>query len=205
MYEVLGLGMPKTAELMSGFVDRSPEQRNIRSQSGYDEVSTDLGSGFIGWGLKPYQPAYDLKALAVESRSILAADRYQAASVQVATDIPEVWFTLQTSDEQASLTKAIQSIRGAATINGKLRPQHHPRSDAQQFTIFLADCSDDNDSSFLESIGTGNSQRHTSVAASHGCLFSLAVARSFIGGVVSYETQQMMDRFRQPLADSWVR
>ncbi len=200
MYEVLGLGMPKTAELMSGLVDRSPEQRNIRSQWGFDEVSTDIGLGFIGWGFEPYQPSYDLKALAVESRSMLAADRYQAASVQVATNIPEVWFTLETTDQQASLTKAIQSVRGAATINGKLRPEHHPRSDAQQFTIFLAECSDDNDSSFLESIGTGNSQRHASVAANHGCLFSLAVARSFIGGVESYETQQLMDRFRQPLA-----
>ena len=198
--EVAGLGMPRTAELMSGFVNRSPEERNIRSQWGFDEVRTDIGLGFIGWGFKRYQPSYDLKALAVESMSMLTADRYQAASVQVATDIPEVWFTVQTTAQQARLRKAIRRIRGAATINGELRPEHHPRSDAQQLTIFLAECSNDNDSSFLESTGTGNSQRHASAAASHGCLFSLAVARSFIVGVESYETQQMMDRFRQPLA-----
>jgi hypothetical protein len=198
--EVAILGMPRTAELMSGFVNRSPEERNIRSQWGFDEVSTDIGLGFIGWGFKRYQPSYDLKALAVESRNILRADRYQVASVKVARDLPAAWFTVQTTVQRMRLGKALQSVRGAASINGKLRPEHHPRSDAQQFTIFLAECSDDKDSAFLESTGTGNSQRHASTAASRGCLFSLAVAHSFIRGVESYETQQLMDRFRQPLA-----
>jgi hypothetical protein len=198
--EVIGLAIPRTAGLMSQFVGRSPEQRNIRSQWGYDEVRTDVGLGLIGWGFKRYQPSYDLKALAVECRGILGADRYQTSNVQVAIDVPEVWFTLPTPVLQASLRKALQSVRGAATIHGKLRPEHHPRSDVQQIMIFLAECSNNSDSAFLENAGTGSSHRYASVTASQGCLFSLAVAHSFREGVERYETQQMMDRFRQPLA-----
>ncbi|PWU04579.1 MAG: hypothetical protein C5B51_16460 [Terriglobia bacterium] len=197
--EVGGLAMPKTAELMSGFLARSPEQRNIRSHWGYDEVSTDAGLGFIGWGFEPYQPSYDLKALAVESRSILAADRYRADSVRVATEIAEAWFAPETPDQQERLRNVLQCVKGAATISGKLRPEHHPRNDVQQFTIFLAECSNENDSAFLESLGTGNSPRHAVIGANEGPSFALAVARSFMAGVESYETQEMIERFKLPL------
>jgi hypothetical protein len=198
--EASALADPNTAELVMGFARSSPEQRALRRSWGQDEVRTASGLGFIGWGFHAYQPTYDLKQVAIAVADVVAADRYQTSSIQVATALPAVWFPPQTPAQQQRLDSVLQAVTAGATVSGKLRPGNHARTDAQSLTIFVIECSSADDSALLEALSREQSERYASVSISHGRLFSLAVARSFIAEIEGYETPQMLERFRQPLA-----
>ncbi len=47
------LSEPTVAKLLTGFIERRAEDKEIRSSSGYDEVETNNLVGLIGWGHQP--------------------------------------------------------------------------------------------------------------------------------------------------------
>jgi hypothetical protein len=197
--DAASLATPDTARLIDGFLSGPPEKRDVRRSWGYEEVGTGAAIGFIGWGLQPYQPTYDLKNIAIDVAKLVAADRYYPGTLQVATNLPAAWFGVQTAAQQECLDAALRSITGAATVHGKLRAEHHLRSDVQSLIVFIVECLDVDHCAVLQSLSNLGSPRCSSLGASNGRLFFLVVARSFMAGIESYETPQMLDRFREPL------
>src|SRR5262249_9600211 len=130
----------------------------------------------------------------------ITSDRYKADS-KIATEIPSAWFTAEHAVNKEIPDSPLRTIKGAATVNGKLRPEYHARHDAQQFTVFLAECSSDNNSAALRSLVRPNFQDCTTLSIVEGPLFALVVARSIMRGVESYETSDTLERFRAPLTN----
>ncbi len=75
---------------MVDFLKRSPQEKDLRSSWGYDEVETKNGIGFIGWEFAEYHPTYDLKLIAIDIADVIAADKYEP-DVSVATNLPAAW------------------------------------------------------------------------------------------------------------------
>jgi hypothetical protein len=201
--ETASLATANTAELITRFWRRPPERKSLRRSWGYDEVVTPEGRGFIRWSFKPYQPSYDLTLLALRVAKAITSDRYKADSdsISIATEIPSAWFTAEHAVNKEIPDSPLRTIKGAATVNAKLRPEYHARHDAQQFTVFLAECSSDSNSAALRSLVRPNSQDCTTLSIVEGPLFALLVARSFMGGVESYETSDTLEPFRAPLTN----
>lgn len=193
------LAAPNTAELIAGFLARPPEQKNIRASWGYDEVVTDARRGFIGRGFQPYQPDCDLAEVAINVAKAIASDRYQPDSITIATDLPSVWFGAKPPGHSKARDSALAGVKGVATVGGKLRRTYDAHNDAQQFTVFVSECANEEDSLTLRSLIDPASRSATMLGIAEGPLFSLIVARSLVSGVPRYETSETIERFREPL------
>lgn len=161
-------------------------------------MESEDGIGFIGWMFIDYNPTYDLKKIAVDLADHIAADKYQPDHVVIATNFPDIW--LKTKDN-ASLDKSLQAVRGAATINGRLRPNEHPDHESQMFTIFLVEVADESTAQTL--LDLSKKKRPTDycmLGLAQGKLFCLVVARSFVEGKKAFETSQSLSRFSKGIA-----
>jgi hypothetical protein len=189
--EAAALAEPGTAELLARFADRAPEEKHVRSAFGYAEVRSPGGPGFVAWGFRPYAPVHDLGSIASDLAALLAADDY-LPSVLLADNLPDHW--LQPGG--AALSDALAAVRAGASVSGSLRPQMHPRHEAQQLTVFLVETADDGAArTLLELAENGAPRDHALVSAAEGPVFCLVIARSFMEGVEAYETQARLARF----------
>ena len=107
-----------TAALLAGFIRRPARDKDLRASWGREEVETEGGVGFIGWDFKKYDPACDMKKLAVDVARLVAADKYRPTSVAVASDLPSVW--LETGDNKARLGGALRRARAGANVHAAL-------------------------------------------------------------------------------------
>jgi hypothetical protein len=190
---------PDVARLIIEFIGRSDKDRDIRSAWGYEEIETDVGIGFIGWGFHKYEPTYDLKAIALAIADFLATDKYLPSSVEVATELPRVWIE---SGDRAALDQTMKSIRASASVTGSLRPEECPDHHYQQFTVFLTELANESDSQrLLEIAGQKHPTDYCMIPLAVGRLFCLIVARSFVQGIEAFETGHTLTRFAQPITD----
>lgn len=128
------LSEPDVATLLTGYVERPPEDKDLRSAWGYDEVETEGGVGFIRWENKKYQPAADLKKVIIEIANLVAKDKYQPSSVEVASELPAVWLRPK---ENPSVPSVLEKVRAGASILAGLRPNEHPSYKSQMLMIFF--------------------------------------------------------------------
>ncbi len=190
---------PDTAIVVTGYLDRSDREKDIRLSWGYDEVQTSSGVGLIGCGFERYEPTYDMKAIVIEIADYLATDKYLPSSVEVATVLPPVW--LQNAD-RAALDQAMKSIRAVAQVTGSLRPEESPNHNFQHFIVFLAELATEAAAQHLLEIARQkNPSGYCMIPLAEGRLFLLIIARSFAQGIEPFETQQTMRRFAQPMID----
>lgn len=192
------LAETEVAEFLINFTEQTPEYRNIREYWGYDEVKTDDGVGFIGWGFDDYNPSIDLKMTIIEISELVASDNYQPSHIEVATELPNVWLGGQ---DIPARERILSTIRGGATISASLQPEKHAQHDSQQFTVFLAETANESDAqSLCQMAESNNSPIHCKLALAKSRLFCLVVARSFVEGVDAYETTESLARFSDGLA-----
>lgn len=197
------LAQSEVAEMLNGFVTQTSDYRDLRSSWGFDEVETQHGLGFVGWGFEPYDPTIDLKRVAVELSELIATDKYHPDSIEVATELPDVWLT---GGDDAILKRILGDIRGGASISASALPGEVPNHDSQQFTVFLVEAADESDAADLLRLSTmTNSVHHSNLATACGRLFCLIVARSFVEGVAGYETQGSLNRFRDAVSETLSR
>jgi hypothetical protein len=195
------LADPKMSELILGFVRRSEDQRDIRKSFGYTVVETKGGPGFVNWGFRSYQPSYPLEQVGLALAQLVKRDKYEPASVTLASDLPAFWLS---SINDTELKRALTSSRGAITINADLRPQEFPDFKHQALTIFLVEVDDETAAESLFRLSQEKQARpkgFAMAAAKHGPLFCLAVARSIMAGKPSFETQASMQRFSTGIAE----
>ena len=117
------LAEPEVAQLIDGFVRRSPAEKNLRSSWGYEEVEVGGRVGLIGWGFRPWHPTRDLPKAAIEIADFLAGDQYRPDSVEIATELPAVW--LRTNDDPAP-GKAMKEIRALRDDPCRPSPRRMP-------------------------------------------------------------------------------
>ncbi len=194
------LAEPNVAEMLDEFVTQSSDYRDLRSSWGLAEVETKHGIGFIGWGFEAYEPTIDLKRVAVELAEVIATDKYHPGSIEVATVLPAIWLT---GDNNPRLNQILKGIRGSASISASALPDEVPNHDSQQFTVFLVETANATDSEELLRISKSTTGvQHCNLGTACGKLFCLIVARSFIEGVVGYETQGSLMRFSDGVSET---
>lgn len=187
------LSEPQVAELLTGFVERRPNDKDIRSAWGYDEVETKGGIGFIRWGNKTYQPTGDFKKVVIDIADLVSKDKYQSSSVHVADELPSIWLK---SKENPSLESVLQKVRAGGTINADLRPNEHPTYKSQTLMIFLVEMADERAVQELQEMSVRKRPAdYSMVGISSGKLFCLVVGESFEQGVASVESAASLQRF----------
>lgn len=194
------LAEPKMSDLIRGFQKRSEDQRDIQKSWGYAMVETKAGPGFVGWGFKPYQPSYPLDQVGLALAQFVKRDRYQPASVTLASELPAIWLS---SVDNNALKRALSSVRAALTIHACLRPHESLNYKEQALMIFLTELNDEAASKSLLELSQEKqvqARDFAMVAASEGRLFCLAVGRSLMAGKPSFETQASMQRFSPGIA-----
>lgn len=187
------LSEPNVATLLTGFIGRPPEEKDLRTSWGYDEVETAAGIGFIRWGFKEYHPTYDLKKFAIDIAATVAKDKYQPSSVEVAVDLPSVWLE---SQENPSLKSVLKKVRAGASVHGDLRPNEHPSHKSQVLMVFLVEMEDSRAAQELLAMSRNKRPtEHAMLGVSEGRLFCLLIGESFEQGVPSFETSESLQRF----------
>ena len=191
--DALTLSESKMSKLIVEFLERSPQDKDLRSSWGYDEVETKNGIGFIGWEFAEYHPSYDLKMIAIEIADLVAADKYNPTGVSVAAKLPATW--LQTRDNTL-LDQTLPLARAGASVFAALRPEAHPESGSQVLMIFLEEMADESAAQTLLAISKNKRPSdYAMVGLAQGKLFCLIVARSIVVEVKSVETAESISRF----------
>jgi hypothetical protein len=196
--DAAALAEPETAKLFIEFNGRTPEQKDLRTAWGQEEIETEAGVGFIGRDIEKYDPTYDLKKIAVGVADLLLSDKYQPTSVEIATALPPGW--LETRDN-SRLERAMRAVRAGASVSASLREGVHPRGESQMFTAFIVELADEQSARELLSLSREKKPTdYHMLGVAEGRLFCLVVARSFEVGVKSFETRESLNRFSEGLA-----
>jgi hypothetical protein len=198
------LSEANVADLLTGFAEGAPKERDLKSSWGYDEVNTKDGVGFIRWWeFAKYNPTLDLTSIALEVADSISRDQYQAASIGVASELPSVWLE---SKDNPSIHKVLESVVAGASVSARLRPEAHPTHESQTLMVFLVELN--NESSAQELLGMSRRKRpsdYCMFGLAKGKLFCLVVARSFVGDVKSFETPESLLRFTGGISEIMAR
>ena len=182
----------KIAELLIGFVEQSPEYRDLRKSWGYAEVYTDVGPGFMEWGLKKYETNANLKNIILAISNITELD-YKRDSIELATEIPEVWLGTQ---RNPTIKNALSSVKGCARLSASLRPHKFTDHASQRLMVFLSEVEDEQQALGLHQLVEQKaSVSHSKVAIAENNLFCLVIANSFMLGKELFETDSSLMRF----------
>jgi hypothetical protein len=197
------LSEPDVSKLITEFIERPPDDKDLRTSWGQDEVETKDGTGFIGWGFKSYHPTYDLKRLSLEIADLIASDKYQPQSIDVATDLPAVWLK---SPENPAVETLIGTARGGASIHAWLRPNEHPQAAQQTLMVFLIEVPDKRTAqALLEMSKRKKPAEHGMIGVAENNLFCLVIGESTTRGVDSFETTEKLNRFSKGIAELLLR
>lgn len=177
--EAMALATPGMAQLLSA------SGRSTLDEWGYREWPTATGIGLIRSGWSHYEPTVDLAAVAQRIGSRVLSENY-VVEIEVATDLPAVWFDQNRRDHAAELLKR---CRGIVTLHGSLR-RSAGTTEGQMFVMWVAEATSPSDGvQLVADVGersTGDSRSVGAVSA--GKLFALLVAGSSRQGVEPFES-----------------
>ncbi len=186
------------AEMITAFVSRQPAEKSLHA-FGYAETTTSTGIGLIRTGYKSYEPRYDLKNAAIEIADLLSADKYEATSVEIATDLPEIWLS---SKDNTSLTKALNRTCAGVTIHADLRKGMSPDGDSQMCVVFFVEMKNEADAQTLLKLSREKHSDDTVIlGTAEKELFCLLVTKSWVQGVKTFETPKDIGRFSKGFTD----
>jgi hypothetical protein len=197
--DAAALAEPGTAELIRDFLKRSAEEKDLRASWGRVEVETEGGVGLIGWGFEKYEPAYDLKRAAVDVARLVAGDKYEDVSAEVASGLPRVWLE---TDDNAALDRALRSARGGASVHASYGSLAQTGMPKQVLMVFLVELSGEADArALVEVAGRKKPSDDALLALAEGRLFCLLVARSVVADAKNEETPESVRRFNAGLTE----
>jgi hypothetical protein len=193
------LSAPNVAELLIEFIERPLKEKDIRASWGYDEVETKDGVGIIGRGFADYRPTYDLKKIVLEIADVVAKDKYQPSSVEVASELDPFWLR---SEENRAAAETLKQVRAGASISAALRPNEHPGYKGQTLMIFLVEVPGERDAQdLLEMSRKKKPSDYSMIGVAKERLFCLVIGRSIEHGVESFETTASVSRFSDPISE----
>lgn len=195
IYGTAQIAEPETAKLFNDFASGSARHKSLKDSWGYLEVKTEFGLGFVRWGFRSYAARADLLSIALNIASVIDADSYRTDSIELATELPDVW--LKPSDPNP-LKQALSQILGGATITARLLADKHVAAHAQQFTVFLVETNLSETASVLLKLSqTKKPKDYSMLGVAAGPIFCLVIARSFVQGTDAFESGYSLNRFRQ--------
>jgi hypothetical protein len=190
------LASGETAAFLTSLARQPPADL---SDWGFREVSTGGAAGLIEDDGEPYQPQADLVALAEAVAARMRGDIWQLGDPVTGSALPAVWFRRGQADE---LEDALASITGCVKLQGSLAGQD-PSSRAQHMLIFLAETKTTQAASTISAAaGPGGDSSFAAFGVAEGTLSAVMIARSFVDGTPSLETQASLERFRPALTAS---
>jgi len=194
--EVATLADSEVTSYIAAFPDRFGRDYTI-SDWGHLAVDTPEGLGLVEASIEPYDPTVDLLSAGLGIEAALDRDVYHA-SLTLRTALPGVWIGASADTPERPL--AVDTIRACLTVNGRLRPDVGPPSGTQQMTVFVCQARHQDDAGRLAELATQTTAGadHVGFAFADGPLIAVVVARSWVEGTSSYETQASIARFREP-------
>lgn len=174
----------------------TPGMGNILSHSsgaslsdwGYAEISTAQGPGLVRSGSRPYKPTTELGRIALSVADWLNRQRY-VASVEIAVDVPEIWF--RQASRQAARSYLDQA-RAVVCVHGRLRESHADDPNDQMFVLWLAELPTDREAEQLVGCSGCQLAGRFALGFSVRRLFGLLVAGSVAAGVAPFESAESL-------------
>jgi hypothetical protein len=157
---------------------------------GQREWRSDDGVGVVRSGWASYEPTRDLVAIAQRIESEVLSERYTLGDVEVATEIPMVWFTKDLRDHAASV---MERALGVVSTHGHLRPVVAPPA-GQMLLAWIAELPQSDDGpQLVADVGRGDCcDGRFVVGVSTGRLFVLLVGGSWHTGVEPVESPEAL-------------
>ncbi len=188
------LAEKEISEILSSYIGARGRTVTVE-QSLFSIVSTPDGPGLIARRTCPYHPTVRLDQAILEIAELLRCDKY-SASAMIETDLPAWWLS---KVDDVALTTALNQITVGASVHATLRPGECDDYRSQGIIVFLVETGHAEIASSL--LGIANEKRlrpnnFFMIAARHGRLFCLLIARSFIAGIPSIETTESLSRFQ---------
>lgn len=152
---------------------------------GYSEIKRGDAVGLVQTSYSNYNPTLDLTGIALLISEQLKKGRY-IAHVEIATDLPEIWFD---QDRRDNVRETLTACLGAATISGTLREKYGD-SLQQLLLVWVIEMPSSSDcENLVKAVGSGAplSGRYA-VGVSEGKLFAILVAGSVQEGVEPFES-----------------
>ncbi len=190
------VGPAAAIDALTQFLDQKLDLRDW----GFVEVSTPSGAGLAECGLAMYEPTIDLVEVAFRIADAIEEDRYEPASLTLASDLPMVWF--RDADRQRT-QDSIARVRATISIRSQPRPEAHEHPSTQMLLMFVSECASGVDAEWLaRSASDAAGESHHSAVARRGRLVATLIARSVVTGVTSVETAESITRFERALGAS---
>jgi hypothetical protein len=167
--------------------------------SGLVLVENNRHKGLIRRAIEPYSPTLSLDKGIVQLASMLRAHDYQPGDIFIAVDLPRVWLS---GVEDPALRRAMQDIRGVASVSAYPTACKESREPAQRLAIFLAELAGAEAAAALTEIAVRRGAGDPSagiLGVSRDLLFCLLVGRSTVAGVPSLEDRTSLARFTTPV------
>lgn len=193
---VASLAEPTIASAADKFLARG-RQPDLRDECGYAVVQTPSGLGLVRWGYQRFHPAGDLLSLGLKLRDTVEADVYGVAELELASDLPSVWF--RPAPERA-VEAALGKSRAGMMVRAELRPAEHRSHENQNLWVFVQEMTGSAHAETLVGLSRMARRADTQVIGiSSGPVFCLVVAASTAVGVPGYEAPGALVRFVAPM------
>ncbi len=199
MRQAAELASPSIARLIEGSVGRSAVEQDLRDAWGLVEVTAPDGIGLLQWGFRPWMPTLDVTGAAVKIVAAISAGDYQADDPTLAVELPEIWLS---EARDPALGAILGSARGSALVHGRLRPATSEHHESQQLSIWVVEAPDASSAAQLHAMAAHARPETATLGVSVAALFALAIGRSFVMGVPSFETTTRLARFEPGLRDA---
>jgi hypothetical protein len=169
------------------------------SDWGFREVKTAAGAGLIEDDGAPYRPQADLVGLAETVAAAMRGDIWLLGDPVLGSALPAVWLG---RGQPEDLQPALASVTGCVKLQGELTGDDSG-SRAQHLLIYLAETQTTRAARIISgAAGPGSDSSFAALAVSAGTLCAVMIARSFVHGTPSLETQASLERFRPALTVS---
>jgi hypothetical protein len=165
---------------------------------GFRQVETGTGPVLFEDRGERYEPTTELTEIALDIAAVLEADSYQVTGIALGGELPADWLG---GGDQQDVARARATLAGCVALNAELRPAAHPTAASQLFVVFLAEAASAEDAATLVQAASSEASPPRDVLAlQHEQLCCIAIARSFVESVASFERPGALGRFRPALA-----
>jgi hypothetical protein len=191
----LAIAEPDTQRLLQQYANSDSDGFAV---AGYREIATSTGPALAEDYGKPFDPTFDLLAVANSVVNVFEGDRYRVTGITTGTDIAPIWLP---SEDPQMVEQARQSIRACLSISAAPRAQATTMFPAQMLLAHVAECAATQDAELLTKAAKRPATSDiAALAVSHDSVCVEVIARSTVKDVAPIESAASIERFREPIA-----
>lgn len=193
-----GYALPETAEVIREFSARSAGEKSLE-EFGYAEIEGPAGVGLIESEFESYNPTLNLVNAALAVEAAMHREGY-VGGITIASNPPSAWLSETT---QQTAEELLDRSRATVSLYSGLRPQLHPRADAQSLLVFITEMRSADDAKALAGMAAADSPSQLATTIlQHGKLVCLTVGHSTESDVPAVESTDTLRRFNEPFLDA---